>query len=85
MNASQIAHRLKEYGNGDEWQGVVNVYTAGKVVGGVRVAVLFAAGYVLCRFGKWGMDRCYQEMERRTEGKKTTGVCPEARRICIVP
>ena len=73
MSASKISHFLKECGNGDEWQGVINVFASGIVVGAGATATIGLAGYGVYRLGKWGINRCHQAMVQRN----TSRLCSE--------
>jgi len=66
MSASKISHFLKECGNGDEWQGVINIYESGIIVGAGTLAALGLAGYGVYRLSKWGINRCRRAMSQRT-------------------
>lgn len=73
MSASKISHFLKECGNGDEWQGVINVFASGIVVGAGSTATIGLAGYSIYRLGKRGIGKCRQAMSQRT----TNHLCSE--------
>ena len=60
MSGPEIAHFLKEYGDGDELSGVVNVFLTGTAVGVGGTVIIGVAGYSIYRLGRWGMKKVNQ-------------------------
>lgn len=60
MSGPEIAHFLKEYGDGDELSGVVNVFLTGTAVGVGGTVIIGVAGYSIYRLGRWGLKKVGQ-------------------------
>jgi len=58
MNGAEIAHKLKVYGNGSEWNGVINVFNTGIGVGVGATLLTGTAFYLTHRLVKWGREKC---------------------------
>ena len=65
MSGPEIAHFLKEYGDGDEFSGVVNVFLTGTAVGVGGTVIIGAAGYSIYRLGRWGLKKVAQYLETK--------------------
>ncbi|MBQ2956767.1 MAG: hypothetical protein IJE08_09930 [Clostridia bacterium] len=76
MNAAEISHSLKVFGNGDEQTGMDNLvkggavigymigvidgFKEGEIVGSIKTAVAITVAYGCYRLGKWGMEKADQ-------------------------
>lgn len=72
VSASQIAHKLKVYGNGSEYDGVVNVFKTGVGVGVGITLLTGTALYLSKRFVDWASDRVKKRPVASTERVVTT-------------
>lgn len=72
VSASQIAHKLKVYGNGSEYDGVVNVFKTGVGVGVGITLLTGTALYLSKRFVDWASDRVKKHPVAPTERVVTT-------------
>lgn len=72
VSASQIAHKLKVYGNGSEYDGVVNVFKTGVGVGVGITLLTGTALYLSKRFVDWASDRVKKRPVAPTERVVTT-------------
>ena len=72
VSASQIAHKLKVYGNGSEYDGVVNVFKTGVSVGVGITLLTGTALYLSKRFVDWASDRVKKRPVAPTERVVTT-------------
>ena len=64
MNASQIAHYLKEAGKGSETAGVEAVFRAGWLAGAGQTLILIGAGYGVYRIGRWGYEKLTEYLQQ---------------------
>ena len=65
MNASQLAHLLKDLGGGSMHSGILEVYRSGKIVGAGYTLILIGAGYGTYLLGKWGYEKMMSYLQEQ--------------------
>ncbi len=65
MNGAEIAHMLKELGNGQEALGLEEVFQSGKLVGAVETVL--SIGFVIGFFklNRWGYNKLIESIQER--------------------
>lgn len=65
MNASQLAHLLKDLGRGSMQAGILGVYRSGMITGAGYTLILIGAGYGTYLLGKWGYEKMMDYLQEQ--------------------
>ena len=65
MSGAQMAHFLKQVGNGSELEGIVTVYRTGWLVGAGQLVTVVIAAHGVFRLGKWGYEKLVDYLQER--------------------
>ena len=65
MSGAQMAHLLKQVGNGSELDGIGAVFRAGWIVGVGQTLLIGATAYGVYRIGRWGYEKVRESLQEK--------------------
>lgn len=65
MNGAEIAHMLKELGNGQEALGLEEIFQFGKFVGVAETVLSIGCIIGFCKLSRWGYKKLIEYIEER--------------------
>lgn len=65
MSGAQMAHFLKQVGQGSELAGIGAVYRTGRLVGASQTLIAVMAAYGIYRLGRWGYEKLIDFLQER--------------------